>query len=292
MVRGAGGAHRRWALVASAAAGLLLCWPLHALAADQVALVIETLRRSRSLKLRIHAASVLARMKDRRVLPELGRAGVGDRASAVRVYALKLLARVPEGERDQATARALLRQAARDRRADVRAQASRSLAELERRAAPAAAEAPRAQAGPLVIAVGAIADRTGQARPQLRTLMRSLLIAHLRRERDLVVRESLAAPGPPGAAGPSYVVDGTIARMEQRHVGREVETACAVQLVISRPPRGILLVASGEASVLKPRAQLRPAMRESIEREALGHAVASAHENLSRFLATARTSPR
>ena len=137
MVRGAGGAQRRWALVASGdGPGLLLCSPLPARAADDVALVIETLRRARSLKLRIQAASVLARMKDRRVLPELGRAGTGDRSSSVRVYALKLLARAPDGEREEATARALLRQAARDRRSDVRGQASRSLAELERAGGP------------------------------------------------------------------------------------------------------------------------------------------------------------
>jgi hypothetical protein len=88
-------------------------------------------------------------------------------------------------------------------------------------------------------------------------------------------------------ARPTYVVDGSIARLTHGTSGADVETACAVQLIISRPPRGIVMVVSGEASVLRPRTQFRPPMRDAMESEALEHAVASAHENVSRFL-TAR----
>ena len=130
-----------------------------------------------------------------------------------------------------------------------------------------------------MVAVGAISDQTGRARPQLRLQMRNALIGNLRGVRQLSVVSSLAID-----ARPTYVVDGSIARLTHGPSGTDVETACAVQLVISRPPRGIVMVVSGEASVLRPRSQYRPPMRDAMESEALEHAVASAHENVSRFL--------
>jgi hypothetical protein len=108
--------------------------------------------------------------------------------------------------------------------------------------------------------------------------MKSEIIGNLRREPHVSVAE--------GAAGPiSYVVDGTIARLEHTTRGTDVESLCAVELVVSRPPRGIVLVASGEAAVQKPRTQFRPVLAEPMLFEALMHAVRSAHENLARFLA-------
>ena len=68
-----------------------------------------------------------------------------------------------------------------------------------------------------MIALGAVSDRTGRARPQLRALMRRLLVANLRREGNLAVRESLSVPGPPAEPAPNYVIDATIARLEHDH---------------------------------------------------------------------------
>ena len=196
----------------------------------------------------------------------------------VRLYALRTLVKLTQDDPANERTRAVLQRAQRDRRSEIRREAARLLAELTTRQNAARAQA-QADTGPLVVAVGAISDQTGRARPQLRLLMRNALIGNLRGVRRLSVVSSLAID-----ARPSYVVDGSIARLTHGNSGTDVETNCAVQLVISRPPRGIVMVVSGEASVLRPRTQFRPPMRDAMESEALEHAVASAHENVSRFL--------
>ena len=280
MAWSAGGARRRGALLAAAAAAVLV--PRLLWAADEVARVIESLRRARSFKVRVQAATVLARMKDRRVVPELGRAATSDRHFTVRMVALGLLARAPGRGVDPDTVRALIRRGLQDRRSEVRAHAARSLRELERNLAGPAPTAP-SKPRQLVVAVGAVADRTGRASPELKARMRRALILNLRGERQLMVQEVI---NPQVEA--SYVVDGSISRLDHNLSGMEIASTCAVQLVISRPPRGIVMVASGEASVLKPRSQFRASLRGAMESEALEHAVKVAHENLARFLATVR----
>lgn len=267
------------------AVGALLCYflliPSLCWAADEVGRLLDVLGEARSFKVRVQAINVLSRLRDSRIAPALGRTATADRHNYVRLYALRALAKYTRDDPGNERTRSVLQRAQRDRRSDIRREAARLLADLATRGRAARAQAATAP-GPVVVAVGAISDRTGRARPQLRLLMRNALISNLRGVRQVSVVSSLAID-----ARPSYVVDGSIARLTHGTSGTDVETACAVQLVISRPPRGIVMVASGEASVLRPRAQFRPPMRDAMESEALEHAVASAHENISRFL-TAR----
>jgi hypothetical protein len=267
------------------AVGALLCYflliPTLCWAADEVGRLLAVLGDARSFKVRVQAITVLSRLRDSRIAPALGRSATSDRHNYVRLYALRTLAKYTRDDPADERTRNVLQRAQRDRRSEIRREAARLLADLSTRASAARAR-PATASGPLVVAVGSISDQTGRARSQLRTVMRNALIGNLRGVRQLSVVNSLAID-----ARPTYVVDGSIARLTHGTSGTDVETNCAVQLVISRPPRGIVMVVSGEASVLRPRTQFRPPMRDAMESEALEHAVASAHENVSRFL-TAR----
>jgi hypothetical protein len=198
----------------------------------------------------------------------------------VRVVTLKLLARgAAAGRLPVSVARQALNRALQDSDAPVRRQATTSLAELDRGNADpglSARAAPRPSAVNIV-AVGSIGDRSGRASRALREQMRAQMRALLAREPRVQVSDS--------QTGVTFLVDGTISRLSLSQGGPTVEMLCAVELVVSRPPRGIISVASGEAIVQKPRAYFHQAARERMEADALEHALRSAHENLAQFLA-------
>jgi hypothetical protein len=266
----------------------LLASEAPAFAADEVSSLVGALAGASSFKVRLDAAGVLARLKDPRVLPALAHAASADESPVVRVVALRLLAKNPGGDATVERARSAIRRGLNDPRTEVRAQAARSLAELmafadDSPAPPAPPPPPRerpasAGHGALLITVRSMGDKTGRARPEMRERMKSEVIGNLRRERNVAVAD-------PAAVEVGYIVDGSIARLEQRAHAGDVETVCAVELILSRPARGIVLVASGEAAVQKPRSQVRAASKEPLEMEAIDYAVKSAHENLARYLA-------
>jgi hypothetical protein len=283
-LRSRSGQRRRF--LTAIAGGCVTAWGAGTLgwawaAGDDIAKVIENLRSGRSFKVRIQAATVLARLRDRRVVPELGRAAVNDRLPTVRTYVLRLLASAPGGEADDEGARTAIKRALGDRRAEVRLQAQRALAELDRRRASVAAPtatAPKPGQG-VVVVVRSLGDRTGRAGPAVKSAMRAALLSSLGRTRGVRIAET---------ADPSvnYAIDGAIAKLSLVTNGGDIESTCGVELVVSRPPRGIVLIASGEATVIEPRASFRPDRRGSMENDAVEHAVRSAHENLERFFAT------
>ncbi len=259
------------ALLVAVALSVIVAW-----AADDNAKVIENLRAGRTFKIRIQAASVLARLDDRRVVPELGRAATQDRNAGVRVYVLRLLGKGVGRQEDDGAAREAIRRALSDRKADVRAQAQRSLAELERRIASDRAAA-RPRGGPIAVALRGLGDKSGRASAATKAALRSAILRHLGGTRGVRISEGVV----------DYAIDASIARLVTAGVGTELELTCAVELVVSRPPRGIVLVASGEATVIESRTA-RPARRAAMETDAINHAVASAHENLARFFANAQ----
>jgi hypothetical protein len=269
-------------ILAGAAASSALALAALQVAADQIDKLLETLRSARAWKVRLQTAMVLAKLPDRRVVPALGRTATADRHYFVRIQALRLLAKGPGGEPDLEGARTQVRRALSDRRADVRAQARLALAELDRRRATSSSSlstssgAARPALGPLTVFVASVGDRSGRASAQLRARLKSVLLRQLGGMPTLVVADRLDARV-------SYVIDATIARLEHGPSGTDMEIACAVQLLVSRPPRGIVMSTSGEASVLKPRSHFRPATLPALQAEALDHAVGSAYENLGRF---------
>jgi hypothetical protein len=244
-------------------------WLSAAAAGDPVPKLLENLYGSRSFKVRVQAANLLGRIKDPRAFQGLVRAAGEDPHPAVRVVAVRILAR-RAGEGDQA--RLAITRALGDRDPAVRRQAAASLADLQKAGA--------ARRGPTLVAVGGIGDRTGRSskafRDRLREQIRGLIAAE--------PRVQLAEVGQPGV---SYVVDASISKLDLAPSGLDMEAVCGIELVISRPPRGIITVASGEAIVGKPKRQYKPILKDSMENEALEAAVRSAHESLSKFLASA-----
>jgi RNA polymerase sigma factor (sigma-70 family) len=137
-----------------------------------------------------------------------------------------------------------------------------------------AAGAAGATGARLAIAVRPMGDRSGQVPPGARTRMRSALLKMLEEAPSVRV----ASPGAPGLG---LIIDGSVQSCSVVPRGRELEVACAVELVVSRPTRGVFLVSSGEAIV-----QGAPAPdAAALQMEALERAVASAYENVAGFLA-------
>jgi HEAT repeats len=266
------------ALRAAALGGPLL-WMAVARAADTVARLIEALGSARSFKVRIHAANLLARLEDPRRLGALMQSAAQDPHPAVRGIVVRLLARVARRDPEAARrARPAIARGLADREPFVRRQASAALSDLDRGLVPAPPRsAPRPAVTGTVVAVGAIGDRTGKAPRAIRERMRALMQSLLERE----PRVRLAAMTAPGVA---FLVDGTIARLQVGLNAQDLEAVCAVELVISRPPRGIVTVASGEAIVQHPRTRYHPVLAAQMQEEALDNAVKSAHDSLAQFL--------
>jgi hypothetical protein len=245
--------------------------------ADAVGRVIDSLMSARNFKVRAHAATVLARLKDPRVIPALMEASGDDPHPAVRAAAVRLLARVTRN--DVAAAQSVRRAIGRgmsDRDPSVRRQAGAALAELDR-AFPAAPPRPPVRSAGIVVAVGTVGDRTGHASRALRERLRGQMVALLQHE----PRIQIAAMNAPGVG---FIVDGNLARLQVGPSGAGLEAVCAIQLVVSRPPHGIVTVASGEATVQLPRARYHQATADRMEEEALDGAVKSAHDSLVQFL--------
>jgi HEAT repeat protein len=245
------------------------------LAADQIARLAAELGGSRSFKVRVQAAVLLARFRDPRAVEALTRAAASDPMPIVRAVALRQLAKSALADRAPLlTARQALNRALGDAEAMVRRAATSSLAELDR--AGRGAGRPQPRGGPPTVAVGAIGDRTGRASAALRERMRLEMRTLLSRQSRIQLID--------GTSGVSFLVDGTISRLGLSQGGPDVEAVCAVELVVSRPPRGIVTVASGEAIGQKPRSHYHAVLRDKMEQEAMENAVRSAHENLARFL--------
>lgn len=249
---------------------------------EAVGKLVDLLANAPSYKVRIEAAALLARVREPRAYQALGRAAVADREPSVRIVALKLLARNPGGDATSAQqARQAIGRALGDGDRHVRSQAVASLAQLDRSSAPTGQGATHpGRHGPLVVAVGNIGDRTGHAPRNMRDKMKVEIRNLLARQSAIKVADVTATPGV------SFIVDGTIRKLDTAATGPDMEATCAVELVVSRPPRGIVTVASGEAVVQKPRRQFLPQHRPQMEEEAMANAVRSAHDSLAQFLAS------
>jgi hypothetical protein len=268
---------RRWVLPWLAAVAVSsFCW---AEGTDAVASVIEALVSSRNFKVRAHAAALLARLDDPRALTALIDATADDPHPAVRGAAVRLLARV--ARRDLAAAqrvRPVIGRGMSDRDPSVRRQAGAALAALERSFPFTPPRSPAARSAGTVVALGTVADRTGHAPRAFRDRVRAQILSLLGREPRLQVAADINAPGV------GFVVDATIARLQVGQNGPGLQAVCAIELVVSRPPRGIVTVASGEATVEIPRARYHQSTADHMQDEALDSAVKSAHESLIQFL--------
>jgi hypothetical protein len=256
-------------------------------AEDKVAQLAAELSTSRSFKVRVQAAFLLSKMHDARVLSTLATALQADREIVVRELVAKLVATNPGGDESGHFARVALAKALHDPSDRVRKSAKESLDILDRNIRNLARQggvsnqptvgSMRKAGAKFTIAVGKIADRSGKASARLRDFARKEIMGQLSRQASVTVTDVLGSDV-------SYVLDGSIRKLTMSNLRGDIEQTCGVDLILSRPGRGIMMVASGEASVQKPRGQYRPQQREFLEEESIRHAVRSAQENLAQFL--------
>lgn len=272
----------------SALLGLILLAFAPPASADTVAHLVRELGGAPSFKVRVQAASLLARVRDPRVLPALTRALASDHEEVVRAFVASVLGPLEVPPDQEASLKQALERAARDPSARVRRAARRALqglAAASRRAgangkalASSTAVAPRPSApGRIKILVGQFGDRSGRASPTLREHVRREVMQRLVTQRRVALADKLDPDV-------TFVVEGSIKRLQVATVRSDVEATCEVDLVLSRPSRGIMMVASGEASVQRMRAHFKPQQRSALEEEAVAYAVQSAHDNLAQFL--------
>lgn len=251
--------------------------------------LVHELHNARSFKVRAQAASLLARVEDARVVPALALALSSDKDDVVRAMVARLLGGNPGRDPQGLQARAALNRAATDRSSKVRKAAQAALLALRRTTAHNAQlaatlpantlpAAPAVAAGRMKIVVGQFADRSGQASPQLRERLRRQVMQQLQSQRRVMVVDRLEADV-------AFVVEGSIRRLSLSPMRADMDATCAVDLVLSRPTRGILLTATGEASVQRLRTSYKPQHRAAMEEEAMVHAVRSAHDSLAQYLA-------
>lgn len=255
---------------------------------DTVASLAADLSGARSFKVRVQAAYLLSKLRDPRVLPALARALANDKDDVVREFVARLMANNPGADPTGRTARLALANALHDPSEKVKRAAKGSLQTLEKRLQATAAAgvntgAPPASIGPrgnrrIKIVVGKMADRSGQASGSQRDRARQEVMGQLRASPTISLQDEVDGDV-------SYILDGSIRKLTLSSLRTDVEATCAIELILSKPSRGILMVASGEASVQKPRGQYRPQQRDGMQLEAITHAVRSAHENLAQFLA-------
>jgi hypothetical protein len=251
-----------WALAAARAAR----------AAPRIEEVEEALAHDRSYKVRVDAALVLGRLHQTRSIPALIGA-LKDGNAAVRASAAQSLGRIGSPIAKDALAKALA-----DPVLAVRRTARNALEALggdvdDTPPAPEPGQpAIRPRAGKkLSFEVKAMGDRSNHAGPALRSHMRDFVLAQLRPYGDV---------SPPEHQG-MFAVDGVIKDLSTSTRGADVEVNCSVQLVLSRQPGGgVFLLTSGEATVQKPRRQLKPGQKSTMELEALENALRSASEDL------------
>jgi HEAT repeat protein len=214
----------------------------------------SALASSPSEKVRVQAALVLGRKRDARATSLLIRS-LGDRSSAVRAMSAKALGAIGDP-----TARAPLESAKNDPDALVRRCVADALASLT------------AGNDDTTIQVKAMGDRTNKASLHLRAQMRQVVTSQVR-------GFGLHAPG-------GFTVDGAIKDFGTSTRADLIEVKVGVELILSTGhPRAVLLMATGEAAVQKPRQQFRPAMQAGMEQEALEHAVRGASEELRQHMA-------
>jgi hypothetical protein len=254
-------------LALTAATTLLVVSPAPSLAArarPRVDEIQQSLAVERSYKVRVEAALILGRLKDRRSVPSLVSA-LGDNHPAVRATAAQALGRIGDP-----VARDALVRARQDSNRFVRRMANEALRALPAPSEVASASAARASRRP-AFDIKPMGDRSRKATAALRGRMRDLVASHLSSVGDIAAADQQ----------PGFVVDGAIKELSMTTGPDIVRIGCAVQLVVSRHPTGgVFLLTSGEARVEKPIHQFKPQQKEVMEIEALENAVRGASEDL------------
>jgi hypothetical protein len=254
--------------------GLLLALSLgfilvaHAVQADKIDALVQTLATTDSYKVKVQICLLLGKSRDPRAVSPLGQA-LGDENPTVRLVAAEALGKI--GDR---AGLAALRAAASDANGGVARAARAAIAAIERSGGGAA------QSG-FFISVGPMANKSHGGGPEATRIFRESLVRELRKTPGVSLD---GAPHP--RPGSSYYVDGNIVRLQAQAAGGGLEISCDLKvLVATYPQKSILMWTDGGATVQTGRGA---AQEQAGTRDCLEAAVTGIRENIASFLAGRR----
>lgn len=218
---------------------IILCFVLQGVAhADRVDRLVRQLRKSKDYKVRLSAASGLAKYGDRRVIPALIRA-LKDKDKNVRGVAATSLAKSAkksDSKKLRKQARTALSKAAKkDKNAFVRRQAKRALKDLAK-----SSDGKGGKAG-IYVNVGAMTDKANGDN-DMRKLMRKTIAKTIAKKASAMTTEW------PGGKAPSakqlrakkakgFHVDGTLVSLSAEPKGSMTLVSCKISMLIATYPK-------------------------------------------------------
>lgn len=242
-------------------AGLLVARPARA---DKVEDLTRALITDDSYKVRVQAALVLGKLKDKRAVPALVKA-LGDDNASVRAVSAQALGLIG----DAGAGAALRRLAQTDESDFVKREANVALKRLTDGSAPASPAAAK-----FFMAVGPMSAKGRKVSSESVELFRSALIKELGRTPGVTL-EPGADKGRTG-----YWIDGNIVRLATQDQGSFIEITCDVKvLVASWPSKSIILWTDGGATV-----QTGSSGEAAGRKDCLEAAVQAVQQNIATFL--------
>jgi hypothetical protein len=242
----------------------------------------KTLQSDPSFQVRVQAAAVLGKLGDREAVPILIQTMMEDKHEMVRATCAEALGRLGDP-----AAKPALKAALSDPSTAVRAQAEQALKGLSGEhpavAAPAAADPPGKDERRIPVTLGRMGSKARGITPDLPRRLKEAIARELASTPDVQVMDELRDHSKSG-----FTVESSVTEMSRRTMpGGQIEVTCEVSMVIGiLPSHAIVGMTSGGATIQAPLRVARPskAVAESLEADALTHAVRGAHQNLLAFL--------
>ncbi|PID38938.1 MAG: hypothetical protein CSA65_04655 [Proteobacteria bacterium] len=260
----------------SLAAWLLACCylmaPVRASAISGAGLArIHHALRDSDLRVRVQALIVLARLKDKRSLAPIVRVLLRDRSTSCRALAAAALGAIGDPRGISA-----LRRRLSDPSERVRQQVKLALARLARARPPSKAGLSRRR---VVLRLGAMGAKTREGR-RVKRRLRPAWIAQVSKSRSVGL---LGQRQRPSSQQKVFKVNSSITRFQRVRQGRTVRTTCTVSVVLEHHG-SIVMMTSGGATVEVSAQTFRRAHAAQVDQRVVETAVASAHQNLERYL--------
>jgi HEAT repeat protein len=232
--------------------------------ADRVADLTRALTSDPDFKVRLTAAMVLGKLRDRRAEPALLE-GLSDRNETVRGMSASALGKLGDPEAAPA-----LERLSRDRSDFVRGAAREALLLLK---PPPSAPPSSRKIG---LALGAVHNKSAYGGPRIADHLRETLIHEIADVPALAVVDE---------QGAGYVIESTIKQLNHRTTDHWVEVDCELSFIVAKlPSHGIVGTTSGGATVQVPKLSYHPAKQDLYFAEAMENAVRGAHPSLVELL--------
>ena len=264
-------------LLATLCAGLAGARPDY----DRIPDLIGTVTTDPSYKVRVSAALVLGKLKDKRAVPALKKVLASDGHYAVRATAAQSLGAI--GDRGAVPA---LEKALGDSHDYVRSRAKTAIQELTSPAGPRP-PAPMPVAvkhgrSRFFVGVGGIGDKSKRAGPEMVRRMREFVVRELEQTPEVTLK--LDGSGR-GRKLKGFTIEGSITELKKTASRNYVEISCEVSYVVGvYPSRSIVMMTTGGATIQTPKGQFRTHQEPGLKVSALEEAVRGAHQNLLAFL--------